>query len=144
MFRLYPSKTKFDNKDGWKYAPMNMIFDVTQQDLQHKARLVVRGHFVNFTEPTTYLSTIKDMSVRLMILVATNNGLVIMAGDIVNTLCTDPCAENILSCCGAEFCPGCVALVVLKQSLYVLKTESNTFHKYFGDFLRDLGFTPSI
>ena len=26
VFQLYPTKTKFDNKDGWQYAPMHMIF----------------------------------------------------------------------------------------------------------------------
>ena len=31
----------------------------------------------------------------------------------------------------------------LNQALYVLKTASNSFHKCFGEFLRDIGFTPS-
>ena len=33
--------------------------------------------------------------------------------------------------------------MVLKQDLHGLKTASNSLHKYFGDFLRYLGFTPS-
>ena len=33
VLQLYPPKTKFEKKDGWKYAPMHMIFDVNQQDL---------------------------------------------------------------------------------------------------------------
>ena len=32
---------------------------------------------------------------------------------------------------------------VLKQDLYGLKTASNSFHNYFGSFLRDIEFTPS-
>ena len=32
----------------------------------------------------------------------------------------------------------------LNRALYGLKTASNSFHKYFGDFIRDLGFTSSI
>ena len=32
--------------------------------------------------------------------------------------------------------------MVLKRNLYGLNTESNSFHKYFGEFIRDLGFTP--
>ena len=33
-------------------------------------------------------------------------------------------------------------IVVLKRALYVLKTASNSFHEFFGEFLVDLGFTP--
>ena len=33
--------------------------------------------------------------------------------------------------------------MVLKRDFYVLNTASNSLHKYFGDFLRDLVFKPS-
>ena len=88
-----------------------MIFDVKQQDLQHKDRLVVGGHVMYSTEHTTYSYTIKYVSMRRIILISVNNGLGFMAGDIVNTLCIAPCAENIWSCYGAEFGPICGALV---------------------------------
>ena len=65
-----------------------------------------------------------------------------MAGDIGNSFCTAPCAENIWSWCGADFGTRCGAVVVLKWILYGLKTESNSFHKYFVEFLIDLVFTP--
>ena len=41
VFQLYLPKNKFDKKNGWKYVPMNTIFDVKQQDLRHKAMIVV-------------------------------------------------------------------------------------------------------
>ena len=85
---------------------------------------MVSGHVVNFTEHTTYSSTIKDVSGRLMLLIAVNNGLGLMAGDIGNALCTAPCAENIWSCCGVEFGTRCDAVLVLKRDLYGLKTAS--------------------
>ena len=34
--------------------------------------------------------------------------------------------------------------MLLKKDLYGLNMASKSFHKYFGDFIRDLGFTPSI
>ena len=61
---------------------MHMIFDAKQQDLQHKARLVVGGHVVDSMEHTTYSFSIKDVPMRLMILIAVNNGLGLMAVDI--------------------------------------------------------------
>ena len=93
---------------------------------------------------TPHTSTIKYVSVILVILVAVNNGLGIMAGDIGNTFCMSPCTENIWSRCGADFGPRCGAVVVPKRNLYGLETTSNSFHKYFLEFLRNLGHIPSI
>ena len=59
LLQLSPPKIKFDKKDGWKYASMHIIFDVKQQDLRHKARIVVGGLVVDSKENTTYLSTIQ-------------------------------------------------------------------------------------
>ena len=86
VFQLYPPKTKFENKDGWKYTPIHMIFNVKQQDLRHKARLVVSGHVVDSTDHTTYSSAVKHVSVRIIILISVNNGLGLMAEDIANSL----------------------------------------------------------
>ena len=79
-----------------------------------------------------------------MLLIAVKNGLGIVSGDIGNPFFMDPCAGNIWSFCSAELIPRCGAIMVLKQNLYVLKTASNLFHKYFGGFLRDLGCIPYI
>ena len=35
------------------------------------------------------------------------------------------------------------SIVVIKCALYSLNTASNSFHDFIGDFLKDLGFTPS-
>ena len=79
---------------------MQIIIDVKQQDLRHKARLVVGGHVVDSTEHIKYSSTIKYVSVILMILIAVKNVLGIMAGDIGNKFCMALGAENIWSFCG--------------------------------------------
>ena len=54
-----------------------------------------------------------------------------------------PYTEEVWSFYGVEFSPRCGALVFLKRALYGLNNKSNPFHKYFRDFLRDLGFAPS-
>ena len=81
---------------------------------------------------------------RLILFIAVNNGLGIIYVQIVNELCMSPCAKNIWSCCGVEFGPKYGAVLVLKRDLYGLKMAPNSLHKYFGDFLRYLRFTPSI
>ena len=67
--------------------PMHIIFDVNQQDLRHKSRLVDGGNVVNSTEHTIYSSTIKYVYVRLIILIAVKSALVLMAEYIGNELC---------------------------------------------------------
>ena len=117
VLQFYPPKTKCDNKYGWKYVPMHMIFDVRQHDLLHKAGIVVGGHVMDYTNHTTYSSTIKYVSLRLMLLIAVKNGLGLMSVDIGNSLCMDPCSENIWFYCGEEFVPRCGTLEVLKRDL---------------------------
>ena len=143
VLQLYPPKTKFKNKDGWKYAPIHIIFYVKQQALRHNIRLFLSENVVDFTQHTTYSSTTKDVSVILIILIAVKNELGLMAEDIGNALCMALCTENIWSCCGVEFGTRFGALVVINQYLHGLKTASKSFQKYFGYFLGDLGFTPS-
>ena len=90
---------------------------------------MIGGHVVDYTEHTKYSSNLKDVSVRLIILIDINNGLGIMARYIGKSFCTAPCTKHIWSCCGEEFGPRCVTLVVLNRDLYVLKTASNSFQK---------------
>ena len=138
VFQYHDPGVKFARSEGWQYAPMRMIFDI-KHDLRRKARFVVGGHVIDSSEHMTYSSTIKDISVKLMMLIAVKFGLGMMSGDIGNAFCTAPCAEKIWSTCGAEFGKREGAVVVLKRALYGLKTASASFHKFFGDFLRELG-----
>ena len=74
---------------------MHMIFDLRQQDLRHKSRLVVGGHVLYSKEYNKYSYAIKYVSVGLIILIDVRNGLGIMNGDIGNAFCMSPCAENM-------------------------------------------------
>ena len=61
-----------------------MIFDIKQQYLIQKSRLVVRVNLVDSSEHTTYSLTIKDIYVRLILMIAVKNRLGLMSGDIGN------------------------------------------------------------
>jgi hypothetical protein len=84
-------------------CPMRMIFDMKQEDLRHKARFVVGGHVIDSSNHTTYSSTISDISVRLLMMIATQNGLQMMVSDVSNAFPTAPCAEKVWSTAGPEF-----------------------------------------
>ena len=72
VFKYHNPNTVFSKDDGWQFAPMRMIFDI-KHDLRHKARFVVGGHVVDSSNHTTYSSTVQDLSVKLMLLLAVKN-----------------------------------------------------------------------
>ena len=97
VFEFHPSHHKCPKQDGWSFAPMHMIFDIKREDLQYKACLVVGGHVIDSSKHNTYSSTVQDVSIRLLQLIAVRNELSIMTGDICNAFCTAPVAEKIFS-----------------------------------------------
>ena len=66
-----------------------------------------------------------------------------MAGYLGNSFCTAPYTKNIWYTCGQESGAKFSGIVVLKCALYFLKTKSNPFHEFIGNFLRCIGFNPS-
>jgi hypothetical protein len=102
-FKFVDPTTTFSRSDGWQFAPMRMIFDVKQEDMRHKARFFMGGHVVDSSQHTTYSSTISDLSVCLLMLIAVQNQLSLMVGDVGNAFPTAPCAEKIWSIAGPEF-----------------------------------------
>jgi hypothetical protein len=52
-------------------------------------------------------------------------------------------AEKVWSKCGPEFGPQEGAIVTQQRALYGLKTTSRSFHEFFGDTLRRMGFVPT-
>eukprot|EP00957_Ditylum_brightwellii_P126868 9670932-Ditylum_brightwellii.AAC.1 len=142
VFEYLDPNTKFWREEGWQFAPMQMIFDM-KQDSCRKARFVVGGHAIDSSKHTTYLSTIKDVSVRLLMLAAVKNGLNITTADIGNAFCTAPCTEKIWSIAGDEFSEKKGLVIVLRRALYGLKTASALFNKFLGDFLQEMGYFPS-
>eukprot|EP00957_Ditylum_brightwellii_P165276 12583888-Ditylum_brightwellii.AAC.1 len=60
---------------------MQMIFDA-KHDLRRKAHFIIKGHEIDSMEHTTYLSTINDILVKPMLLLAVKHNLGIILGDI--------------------------------------------------------------
>jgi len=143
VFEFHPSHHKCPKQDGWSFAPMHMIFDIKREDLRYKARLVVGRHVIDSSKHNTYSSTIQDVSIRLLQLIAVRNELSIMTGDISNAFCTAPVAEKIFSRAGVEFLDHSGCIVILKRALYGLKTASRSFHEFFAECLMHMGFTPT-
>eukprot|EP00957_Ditylum_brightwellii_P178569 13602272-Ditylum_brightwellii.AAC.4 len=121
---------------------MQMILDV-KHGFRGMACFVVGGHVIDSTGHMAYSSTIKDLLVRLMLLIAVKHDLGLMAGNIGNAFCTVLCAEKIWSAVGDQFGNKKGSIVVLKRALFRLKTVLASFHQLLGDFLREMGFVSS-
>ena len=137
-----PGKT-FSKQLGWQFAPVHMIYDIKQQDLRHKARLVVGGHVIDSTKHIVYSSNVHNISVRLLLLLAMKNNLNIMTGDIGNAFPTAPCIEKIWSVAGVEFGERNGSVIEIQRALYGMATASRAFHEFLGDKLRRMDFIPS-
>jgi Reverse transcriptase (RNA-dependent DNA polymerase) len=130
-----------------QYAPLRMIFTV-KQDLRRKARLVIGGHIVDAKDHELYASTMKGVSIRLLLLIATANKLDVLCGDIQlaylyakNTLKTYMCLGPEFNVIDNTIKPGSLATV--EQALYGLPTSANRWHQHLAETLRQMGFTPS-
>ena len=64
-FKFHPPGTKFSKEEGWKFAPLNMIYDVKKEDFRYKERLVVGGHVTDETEYMTYPLTVQSIYLRI-------------------------------------------------------------------------------
>ena len=79
--------------DGWQYAPMHMIFDVKQEDLRYKVRLV-GGSCCGFVYSHNLLVHDLRYLCPILFLIAAQNHLELMVGDVRNAFSTAPCAEK--------------------------------------------------
>ena len=142
VFKYHDPGTKFRSTEGWQYAPLHMIYTV-KHDLRHKARLVCGGNVLDASAHVTYSSTVQNLTIRMLMILAVQNNLKFLTGDIGNAFCTAPCREKVWTIAGPEFGEkqGCV--VSLCRALYGLSTASRAFHEFLGATLLDMGFKPS-
>ena len=79
-------------------------------------------------------TTVHDLSVRLLMLIAVKNNLGLMAGDIGNAFLTAPNMEKVWTVAGPEFGGQVGSVIEITRALYGLATASRSFHKFF-DFI---------
>ena len=81
-----------------------MIFVVNQDGGRRKGRLVLAGgHLVDPKGINSRSTIVKDISVRLLDLIAHRDNLPILCGNIGNAFITADCLEKIYSRAGPEF-----------------------------------------
>lgn len=132
-----PRMMDFRREEGWQYAPLRCGWHSISNN-----KICAQGKPCNWwthdwrlkPKVTTYSSTIKDLSVRLIMTIAARNSLQFMVWDIGNAFCTAPLLRNhkIWSRAGAEFLTKEGSKVSLKRALYGLPVASRAFHEFLG------------
>ena len=80
--RILP--TKFKTKEGYQYAPLRLIFDIKQEDLRRKSRIVAGGHVIESSMFENYSSVVQTRTIRILETIAISEGLNLITDDIGN------------------------------------------------------------
>ena len=120
-----------------------MIFDMKQEDLRRKARLVAGGHVVQSSMWESYASVVQQRTIRILETIALNEGLSFVTGDIGNAFVQADTNEKIYTIAGKEFGNKQDCVVILKKALYGLATSARQWNIKLGDTIRKLGFKPT-
>ena len=133
-------KTKrFKPNKNYQYAPLKLVFEL-KQDLRRKARLVIQGFKVDPRGLSTRSTVVKNVSVRLLDVIAHRDNLNTLCGDIGNAFIQAKTKEKVFSICGPEFGEYHKCKIIIKKALYGLTTSALQWRNLFADFLRSLGF----
>ena len=127
-FKKLPLTLREARAKGFQFAPLKIIFDV-KVDLRRNTRLVIGGRVVNSSGHEVYASNMKSVSARILIIIAVENNLDVMTGDIDNAYLNANIEENIYTRVDTEFeVVGIMAegdLLELIKALYGLPTSGN-------------------
>ena len=129
---------------GYQQTKCHMIFDVKMgENFRCKARFVASGHTTETPTSLTYSSVVSRDLVRIILLIATLNGLQVMACDIQNAYLTANCREKIWTYVGPEFDSERWQPMIIKKALYGLKSSGAAFRTHLAETLHDIGFKPT-
>lgn len=134
VFKYYPSTKTFDKTAGWQKAPLWMIFDIKNEDIRYKVRLVIGGHKVDSSGYNTYSSQVDTILVLLLYLICKHQKLsLITCDDVSNAFPTAPTEEKCWSIAGPKFGSREGLILEVQREIYELAGLARAF----ADFLAD-------
>lgn len=137
-FKYYPPTYRVSKE--YQYAPLRLIFDVKQENLRRKARLVAGGHVVNSNMYESYSSVIQTRTIRLLQTISVNQGLKMITGDVSNAFVQAPTCEKIWTRAGKEFGEKENCVILLDKALYGLSTSARQWNITLGAEIKKMGF----
>ena len=102
------------------------------------------GHLVNALHRSTYSTTVKSISAKILQLIAHKANLKILCGNIGNVYVNAFTNKKVYAIAGDEFGKEMRGMVIIiQQVLYVLQTSSERWHSHLLDTLRIFKCTPT-
>jgi hypothetical protein len=143
-FKLLTKSQQHNLKDTYQFAPLRLIFDVKESG-RRKARVVIGGHVIDSLDHDTYASTMKTISARALLLVASANKLEVLTGDISTAYLHASNTLKVAVRLGPEFelydkALAGRPLASVEQALYGLAPSANRWAAHLADTLRSIGF----
>ena len=136
VFKYHPADKTFDPSEGWQKAPLRMIFDIKNEDMRYKARLVVGGHKVDSSKQNTYSSQVETLSVLLLFLICKHQNLSLMTCDVSNAFPTAPTEEKVFCIAGPEFGDREGSMIEIQRAMYGLAGSARAFADFLADCIR--------
>lgn len=131
---------------SWKYLPVcTYPDDIWCQEWSKEQGLFgCRGTYCGFFSISTYSSTVKTTSFRLLEVISHSHNLKILCGDIGNAFINTKTHEKVYCREVIEFGKFQGNIIIIKKALYGLKTSAEWFHTHLEDTLhQNLWFKPS-
>jgi Reverse transcriptase (RNA-dependent DNA polymerase) len=129
-------------RKGYQYIKLIMVYDV-KPDGRYQARLVAAGYMTR-PRSNAYSSVVLLRTLRLALLIRELNRLKMIVGDVTSAYLMALTKELIFFKAGTEFGKRARHLMVVRKSLYGLRTSGKSWHNLLFDTLKDMGFTPSL
>ena len=129
---------------GFQLIKCHMIFDVKLgENFRRKARFVAGGHMTSPPATLTYASVVSRESVRIALVLASLNGMIILTADIQNAYLHANCREKIYIIAGKEFGSNEGKPMIITKALYGLKSSGAAFRSLLAEQLDHIGYTAT-
>jgi len=109
-------------------------------DGRRRARLVAGGHLTSPDTEHLHSSVVRTSSVRCAIILGVANGQSFLMGDVSQAYLYADNREKIYITAGTEFGELSRRPMKIVKALYGLWSAGNSYHAYFADVLRKMGF----
>ena len=130
---------------GYQEINGHMIFDVKiGENFRHKPRFVADDHKTKTPTSVTYRTVVARDSVRIYMKISDLNYLEVPAENVDNAFLTAPFREKLWTQTGTEFGITEGKVLIIKQSLYGLKSSGDAFSAFLSEKLYDIGFKNRI
>ena len=146
LTEIYPSfKTPDKPEDitpDYQFIPILWVLDC-KVDGRRRARAVGGGHRTQDIDFDLYSGVVDLETVRTVFLIAIQQDLKIVAGDISSAYLQSFTVEKIYTILGQEFGPMAGQKVIVVRALYGLKLSGAMWHQKLADSLFAMGIAPS-